>query len=168
MIDDRDQFRTDPKDLFVLYPQSQPTVSDWRVGKSEDLFVGSLKYLGRGADDIEHQRSVLFLKASKSWIIEDSLVGSGRHTLRWGFHLHPRVSAEVVNDNIVALHEEGEAVLVKHSASTSGNWKISTDLYSPEYGVVEESSVAVFATSKELPCRFTIEISCCKEAPSWV
>jgi uncharacterized heparinase superfamily protein len=66
--------------------------------------------------------------------IFDELVGTGTHNLRWSFHLHPSVHAELCDSRSVRLKAAaGEWTLSWNGADLVSS--IEQSWFSPSYGV---------------------------------
>jgi uncharacterized heparinase superfamily protein len=84
---------------------------------------------------VTHERVFLFQKPSGSLTITDRLLGAGRHTVRWHFHLAPGVKAEPIDARAIMLSASGRSWLFQTPSGVAVSLEPAD--YSPSYGVSE-------------------------------
>lgn len=89
-VDGQEQNTTEEGTPFYIGDEASPRLLHWETSDKRDLVSAAhygYKHLPNGP--ITHQRSVMFEKTKRYWLIEDKLSGSGRHTFRFCFHIAP-------------------------------------------------------------------------------
>ena len=146
-IDGVEQNELRPDYLFRMFETSSVEHLGFEDTPDHVEYRGRHTGYERLAAPVAHERSFRLVRNSGGLFINDRLIGTGAHAIRWHFHLAPGVDVEPV--------EQGAFVLV----TSNGRWKFLVDpaltavlsdaWYSPSYGV-------------RVPCRamdFTITTS---------
>lgn len=80
----------------------------------------------------------------------DRVAASGRHRLRWSFHLHPEVRPQLTPQGFILTIPEGGALHLTSNAAAP-DLKVSKSEYSPAYGRKEASHVCIAEGEYVLP-----------------
>ncbi|HSB33187.1 MAG TPA: alginate lyase family protein [Nitrospirota bacterium] len=92
--------------LFLLPDDAHAGVTRWETGDT-DIFLGEHHGYERLPHPVVHRREIRFSKTSREWIIIDSFLGNGEHTLYWNFVLSPDVQQALrITSETVPLREE--------------------------------------------------------------
>jgi hypothetical protein len=62
---------------------------------------------------VRHERSILFVKEQKFWIIKDLLYGEGSHSLNLRFHFHPQCFLTALKNNLFQVSIEKPVLYFK-------------------------------------------------------
>lgn len=107
VIDNQDQIPLDGS-IFSLSPSSGETeLIEWY--NDDDETRVSAKHTGymRLQDPVIHYREIRLIKNEKMVSIKDWFAGNGKHLLEWYFHLHPSITALIMNTDVVLTNKEG-------------------------------------------------------------
>jgi hypothetical protein len=85
-IDGVEQNTTDPDLPFVIGNEAHPRVLRWETTPERDIITAEHDGYKRLTEGVTHRRSVRFEKPYRLWMIEDSLHGTGEHSLSFRFH----------------------------------------------------------------------------------
>jgi len=90
------------------------------------------------------------------FLISDSIAGSGRHQVRWRFHLHPQLKVSRCNDGVIEFGDRF-ALRVK---SEGANVRIGRGWYSATYGARVPVEVCEILFDGALPAaaEFVVEV----------
>jgi uncharacterized heparinase superfamily protein len=150
-----------PDEPFRLIPADAPRAVGWRLGTRRACLVAEHRGYRRLPAGLVHRRSILMDRAAATFLIEDRLLGKGRHRFLASFHLAPGWSAMVGDDGWTARGSEG-------GPSVRFLWKrrpegstvaVEEDLHSPSYGVTGPARTVRVRWSGEAPCRMRYALS---------
>jgi uncharacterized heparinase superfamily protein len=134
-IDGIEQNEINPEWLFRMFESSKPEHVSFDNGANIAQYVGRHHGYERLPDPVTHERVFLFQKPSGSLTITDRLLGAGRHTVRWHFHLAPGVKAEPIDARAIMLSASGRSWLFQTPSGVAVSLEPAD--YSPSYGVSE-------------------------------
>ncbi len=152
-----------PSEPFRLPGLDEPSILRFVSRRGFDLVEAEHRGYMRLASPVLHRRVLLLNKRTGRFVIEDSLVGRGRHALEWYFHLDPECEASVEAAGSVVRGRTGPLrfailpLLLPEGASA----RVEADRFSRAYGRVESSFRARYEWSGPLPitARFALEIA---------
>jgi len=114
-------------------------------------FGGYGKLIG---DKIEHVRKISFGKTSNKIIVEDFISGKNKHVVSSFVHLHPNISVEATENQIILIGPG-----LNCEINTLGNsYKIRDSFYFPGYGIKLKNKVIEITSEKLLPVTLQYEI----------
>jgi hypothetical protein len=166
MVDGQEQNRFGEGGLFWLHADATPRCLAWQTESEPELFAGEHDGYTRLADPVVHRREFRLDKRTRTLVITDRLLGSGRHEAAWNFTLAPGASVRPVGEMQWELAAGSlRAVLglervEPETARVGLRAEIAEAFVSPRYGVQETASALRFCTAATLPlsCRFRIRI----------
>jgi hypothetical protein len=89
-VDGAEQAETFESLPFVIGDESRPRLVRWQSDEEADLaIVEHDGYARLASGAVRHRRAVLFDRRARLWLIEDALLGEGRHAFRFRFHFAP-------------------------------------------------------------------------------
>ncbi len=86
---------------FMWLKKAVASCSHWHSSTTEDFFVGWHDGYRRLADPVTHRRRIVFDKATRRVLIEDSLQMDGEHDIELFFHCSERCRVEHSDDGYV-------------------------------------------------------------------
>jgi hypothetical protein len=142
MVDGVEQNDLRPDWLFRLFETSHAESISFADNDGVVEYVGRHHGYERLPDPVTHERTVQFTRQSGKLVIVDRLLGRGRHSLRWHFHLAPGVSAERAGGAAIALtaaarrpEASARPVVCALHVPSDVAIAIRPAAYSPSYGV---------------------------------
>jgi Heparinase II/III N-terminus/Heparinase II/III-like protein len=164
-VDGREQNTTEQGTPFFIGDEAHPRKLHWETTDLRDLVIAEqygYKNLPRG--QITHRRAVMFDKAERYWLIEDTLSGSGRHTFRFCFHIAPGLEVLPEADGVTAIrnHENNSRMLVVpldsiEEQAVESNWKerpvLEPRWFSRDYGTKTPSIALCWSIEVEAPLK---------------
>jgi hypothetical protein len=152
-VDGAEQNTTRRETPFVIGDEASPRVLRWDSDGERDLVVAEhhgYRRLQSGA--ITHRRAVLFDKRRGFWLVEDALLGAGRHTFRFVFHLAPGPAARAQTDGAVEARDRiTGARLYVAPLDAVGAAALEPRHTSRDYGAREESQAACWTIEQHAP-----------------
>jgi hypothetical protein len=151
-IDGEEQNRTCERAPFVIGDDARPRVIRWETGPDRDLVIAEHYGYHRLPSSVTHRRAVLFDKRSRFWLIEDALLGEGRHRAKFIFHFDSGLVVESLDAGLVEAcdHRAGAALLVA-ALGSNGALTIEDRWTSRHYGERRASQAAVWSVDSALP-----------------
>jgi len=153
-VDRKEMNRFDPENLWSMQNDARAECTTWRIGPSEDLFVGLHQGYRRLGASV--RRQIRLEKQSDALEIIDTIEGQGDHELTVPLHLAPGVVAEPRGDGF-RLSSAGRAFEVT-GLGEGWTFAIEPCTVSPSYGVLKPSSRLVWRRSGVLPARLAVTI----------
>ncbi|HLM55305.1 MAG TPA: alginate lyase family protein [Pyrinomonadaceae bacterium] len=93
-VDGEEQNTTHARLPFRIGDEARPRLLRWESTPARDRLVAEHRgYARLPKGPVTHRRSVVFDKAARLWLVEDTLEGAGRHAFRFVFHLAPGLAA---------------------------------------------------------------------------
>ncbi len=105
-VDGREQNTTEESAPFYIGDEASPHLLHWESSDQNDLVIADhygYKNLPKG--QITHRRSVMFEKTKRYWLIEDTLLGAGRNTFRFCFHIAPGLEVLRKADGLTEIRD---------------------------------------------------------------
>ncbi|MBA2528021.1 MAG: alginate lyase family protein [Pyrinomonadaceae bacterium] len=103
-VDGREQNTIEEGTPFNIGDEARPHQLRWESNDQRDLVIAEhygYKNLPNG--QITHLRAVMFEKTERYWLIADTLLGTGRHTFRFGFHIAPGLEVLPKADGLMEI-----------------------------------------------------------------
>ena len=152
-VDGAEQNTTRRETPFVIGNEAEPRVLRWESDGARDLVVAEHDgYLRLAAGPITHRRSVLFDKRQGFWLVEDALLGAGRHAFRFRFHLAPKLAARARPDGAAEVSDTiTNARLLVVPLDPLGCVALEPRHSSRDYGALEESQAACWTLTRDAP-----------------
>ena len=174
-VDGSEQNTTEEGTPFYIGDEASPHQLHWESSEQRDLVIAEhygYKNLRNG--QIIHRRAVMFEKAERYWLIEDTLSGVGRHTFRFCFHIAPGLEVLPEADGLTEIRDnENNARLLiaslelreepaaerdlKEGPATRVNWKegpaVESRWFSRDYGSKLPSVALCWTVEAEAPLR---------------
>lgn len=142
--------------------------SSWISQERFDYVVASHDGFTRLSQPATHTRSIIFFK-NNYWVLRDRVESAGEHKLQILFHLDPRVSASLVEENGARLLVENNSTVALQIAAfpKSIAWSKEEGWVSECYGEKREASVLALTVlakgSEELVTFLLPEVAAVKE-----
>jgi hypothetical protein len=162
-VDDAEQNRIEESQLFVFGNEARPKTARWQTSAEADRVSGRHFGYERLPGKVRHERSVVFDKRNRWWLLEDRLLGTGTHRLTARFHLANGL--EVVLIDLTATirdPETGVGLLIlliesEPPSSDSHQWvpKLESQFVSRQYGSRLPSTTVAWSNNLEFPCRLS-------------
>ncbi|MBV9523002.1 MAG: alginate lyase family protein, partial [Alphaproteobacteria bacterium] len=133
MVDGIEQNEFNPEWLFRMFEKAKPEHLACHETEAAVIYRGRHDGYARLDQPLIHERIFVFLKAQRSLVIKDRLVGSGRHRLRWHFHAAPGISLTPGDATRFSLSSGNSTFLLSVPPGLGGT--IGMSWYSPSYGV---------------------------------
>ena len=152
-VDGAEQNTTRRETPFHLGNEAEPRVLRWESDRARDLVVAEHEgYRRLPAGAITHRRSVLFDKRLKLWLVEDSMLGAGRHAFRFVFHLAPGLAARARPDGAAEVSDTiTNARLLVAPLEPLGQCALEARHSSRDYGAREPSQAACWTLTRDAP-----------------
>jgi uncharacterized heparinase superfamily protein len=102
---------------------------------------------------VTHYRGVMFVRPpapNAGWVIQDRLVGEGRHHCALRFHFPPEVELRAEDSRAVRAVDSHGGVGLRMSFSEAG-WRVSEGLWSRRFGQWESAPVVTLERTVTLP-----------------
>jgi ubiquinone/menaquinone biosynthesis C-methylase UbiE len=132
-VDDVEQNEINPDWIFRMFEKANPE----HLGFTEDRDCVEYRGRHRGYERLDqpvtHERSLRLNRETGLLLIEDRLIGTGEHELKWHFHLAPGVGARSGSREVFELSTARGPVLIAGDPVLVGD--IENSWYSPSYGV---------------------------------
>lgn len=137
---------------FRVARRYPPREVRFRQGPHEAVLEGCFDgYSSLIGDGIRHCRKLRFSAADRQLLVEDVVLGEGRHVMESRIRLHPQV--QVHHDaGDLQLSRAGVSCRIQALAGQAVP-AVEGGLYSPEFGLTKQTSVLSFRLEGELPLR---------------
>src|SRR5207248_1471086 len=106
-------------------------------GAERDVFVGAHSGYERLVPAATPVRRIALDHVRHSLNVTDTIVGTGRHTVRIPLHLAPGVGVERLSERALLLRAAGKTFLLEWASDTTWDVEIGPGRVSPRYGVIE-------------------------------
>ncbi len=127
---------------------TSPEFLNWASTLEQDVVEAQHHAYERLPQPVIHKRKITFNKHQRTFLIEDNLMGAGRHEIELMFHFAPELRVTNLGRNFLALEGEEFALLKFQHAFTLEDWE-----HSPSYGVLNYAKSAHLKVSAELPLK---------------
>ena len=150
MVDSVEQNTIDAEMLFVIGNEAEPAIVAFEAGEAMD--VASAEHFGyrRLSEPVVHRRAVEFNKNDGYWTIADTFAGTGRHELRFSFHIAPGMVIEIGGDGVVSI-AAASGVRVFMFTDLSAVPGVSQAWRSRNYGNREETQMLSWTVHAAMP-----------------
>jgi hypothetical protein len=152
-VDGREQNTTEEGTQIRLGNQARPRVLRWESADQRDLVIAEhhgYKSLPNGP--VTHTRAVLFEKSERFWQIDDALIGSGRHTFRFCFHVAPGLEVLPKEEGLTEIrNKENGARLLIASIDLNAQPVLEPRWFSRDYGAKIPSVALCWKLEAEAP-----------------
>lgn len=153
MVDDKEI--ADWNDLWTVKKDgTNPRVLSWSTNASVDLLEAEHFGYERLPDPVVHRRKFMFDKTTNEILITDTLTGHQAHAVLLRLHFHPTVSIEREEKNRYLASNGGHRIRI----DTSEEADVTETLYSPSYGVLQQSTGLQIRLRTALPYTLTTRI----------
>ncbi len=98
---------------FMWLVQPEVSIKKAVLGSRFDYVQAFHSGFERLAGGVRHERTILFMKEEKFWIIKDLLYGEGLHALNLMFHFHPQCSLHALKKNLFQVSIEKPVLYIK-------------------------------------------------------
>jgi uncharacterized heparinase superfamily protein len=154
MVDDMEI--VDWTDLWSIRKDTtHPRVLKWGTDSASDILEAEHFGYQRLPDPVIHRRKFLFDKTTNELLVTDTLTGQQAHTLQLRLHFHPAVLIEREGKNRYLASHGGHRIRI----DTSEEADVTETLYSPSYGILEQSSGLQIRLRAALPRSVTTRIT---------
>lgn len=134
---------------------TNPIVLEWSTSPEGDVLDAVHSGYFPLPDPVSHRRKFVFGKNVNELLITDILTGIQPHTMQLRFHFHPSVSVErEENNSYLAMNGDARIRIV-----CSEEAEVIRTLFSPSYGVLQESTGLQVRIRKALPHTISTQIS---------
>lgn len=138
----------------------RPRVSRIQSGAIQEMHYVRGTHFGYRYLGVIHSRTII-LAPDNSWIVVDSLQGSGRHRVESFVHFHPAIRVEPRPNGASASAELSAAQWIIHSPNSryflrnlhEGRFVARESWYSPEFGLRQSQFVLQCTWEGELPMK---------------
>lgn len=130
--------------LWFLENDAIPEVRHWSSSKDTDILVGAHSGYQRLKSPITPVRTIMLEKSTHRLFIADDFECAGEHAVRIPYTFAPGIKIEVVSDGVWRVISHTTSFLAISSASKAWTGTISSTLYSPSYGIAEDTVSLVF------------------------
>jgi uncharacterized heparinase superfamily protein len=120
-------------------------------------FSGAHDGYRRLRGDVIHERRVEY-DASEGWIVQDRIIGMGKHSVESFINIHPDFKASIQGQEIALLNRKCKKQAARIIVADQHNLKLIRGWYCPEFGLRLENDVIVLSESKELPLEMAYRI----------
>ena len=149
-----------PAEPFHLPGVDAPRIVRAAFRPGFDLVEAEHRGYARLPDPVVHRRIVLLNHRTRRVVIEDRLLGRGRHRLEWFFHLAPGVAARVGEDGRSIEARAGAVAFALEASRLPEGARLALvpSEFSPGYGRVVEAACAAWTFEGTLPvtARFVV------------
>ncbi len=165
-VDDTEQNSIEESQPFLFGNEARPITTSWQTTAVEDRVSGLHFGFERLPGKVRHERSIVFDKRNRWWLIEDQLHGAGMHKITARFHLADGLEVVLIDLVATVRNLETDAGLIIFStdslpttpaATDPGQWasKLESQFVSREYGSRQHSTTVTWSKTEVLPCRFS-------------
>jgi hypothetical protein len=139
---------------FVIGDEAHPKVLLWETGPESDHVMAEHPGYQRLANGVRHRRSLKFFKKDRWWLIEDELVGKGKHAIAARFHLNTGLDIAVDSEGVVSARDNttGSQLLVR-AIGLSQQPVLERIFSSRHYGSKSPSISACWTLERSVPTK---------------
>ncbi|MER3427203.1 MAG: hypothetical protein C4334_03745 [Pyrinomonas sp.] len=151
-VDDEEQNEIERRAPFAIGDQARPRLLRWEASPEADHLIAEHYGYCRLPHPVTHRRAVFFDKRKLFWLIEDALLGTGRHRFKIIFHFDAGLTVEPFDGAAVEArdHRRGSSLLVvpldlRQAPAIESRWT------SRHYGERRASQAAVWTHTATVP-----------------
>ncbi|HEX8028600.1 MAG TPA: alginate lyase family protein [Vicinamibacterales bacterium] len=147
VVDDEEQNEFKAEWLFRMFEKAKPEHLRFDASDRITVYQGRHDGYQRLAGAVIHERRFELDHGSGTLTIDDSLEGSGNHSLRWSFHCAPGIVASFDRQGMQLASNQSRWLLRAEQTLTAS---VSEGFYSPSYGVAVANAVVAYSTTASL------------------
>lgn len=134
---------------------TSPELLNWTSTTEQDVILAQHHAYERLPQPVVHKRKITFNKRQRTFLLEDSFIGKGKHEIELMFHFAPELKVVDVGRNFIALEGE-EFALMKFQSVREGRMDFTLEdwEHSPSYGVLQNAKSARLKAKTDIPMKF--------------
>jgi uncharacterized heparinase superfamily protein len=153
-IDDEEQQTIIEEEPFVVGGEASTRVLIWESTAEGDRVGAEHSGYERLHEPVTHRRKIVFNEPDRCWLIEDELVGKGKHKVATRFHFDAGLDVKLSNNNSVIAGDEVSGVrLLVRSFDLDQPAELEARFTSRHYGSKVESVAACWTINASVPCK---------------
>ena len=153
-VDDEEQQTIIEEAPFAVGGQAAARAWVWESTAERDRVGAEHSGYEHQHEPVTHRRVIVFNKPERGWLIEDELVGKGRHKIATRFHFDAGLDVRLSDSNSVIAGDESSGVsLVVRSLDLDQPAELEAQFTSRQYGSKVESVAACWTTNTSVPCK---------------
>lgn len=153
-LDDVEQNTISEDSPFIIGDEARVNVLCWESTLELDRIVAEHSGYQRLTAPARHRRSVTFYKPERWWLIEDEIIGEGKHEVAARFHFAPGLEVKHFDKSFVMARDElTRAGLLLGSLDLDQPVKLERQFTSQHYGSRLESFSACWVTRTKVPSK---------------
>ena len=149
-VDDVEQNTTDPAIPFIIGNEARPRTLSWETTAEADSVTAEHYGYQRLPQPVIHRRTVRFKKDQRFWLVEDELIGDGRHNLAFRFHCAPGLDVTVAGCLRLLDRVTGARLFVASLSGFPGP-ELQSGFVSTDYGAKQASIIACWSEKAVVP-----------------
>lgn len=154
-IDDEEQQTTREETPFTNGGEAAARALVWESTAERDHVVAEHVGYERLAEPVIHRRAITFHKLTRWWLIEDELIGKGKHKISTRFHFGAGLDVSPFDHNtVMATDPQGGVALLVRPLDLDKPAELETQFTSRHYGSKEPSVSGCWTTVAEVPRKF--------------
>ena len=145
----------------MLWRYSRDAVPEglkWESDNKMDLVSAVHNGYARLEDPVLHERTVIFDKVNKKWLIKDNLKGKGSHIIEWFFHFDVGIDFAINGNKVETTCKDEKNIVLTFETKPGLMLRKEKSYVSKSYGIKEEGDVLVALINDLLPVKLTIDI----------
>lgn len=151
-VDGAEQNTTNPALPFFIGNEARPRILNWDTNPEADAVTAEHYGYQRLPQPVIHRRTVRFDKRERFWLIDDELVGEGRHDFTFRFHCAPGL--EVTAAGWLRLSDQATGVrLFVASLNGFSGPELQSGFVSTDYGAKQASIIGCWSEQASVPQR---------------
>lgn len=157
-IDGESQNEIKKEMLWDFKRDAIPVVHKWVSDPGKDYIVAEHNGYHRLKCPVSHVRSIVFDKVKKDWKITDSLIGEGKHQVKWFFHFDTGIDFIISNNTARTLCDDGNNIEIIFEKMPGLVLNKEESFISKSYGIKDRAKMLVASLEREVPIKLNIEI----------
>ena len=160
MVDGQEINRIPPDEPFRLERDARVRVLEWCVGDDEVRLVAEYDGDGCLARPVVHRRSVRYMLAEQTWLIEDLLQGAGKHAVEARWHFTPGMEPDVqTRRHGLAITVGGLQLDVAMTDVDQWSYRTERSWISPAYGVKQAAPILTMIAEFRSRCKLQMSVA---------
>jgi hypothetical protein len=160
VVDDQEQNRLIPAQIFRIVPDSTVVVHEWRSTPESDRLDAEHTGYTKLEQPVRHRRTFALHKQTGIWELSDVLTGVGKHRADWYFHFDVGIELSRVNDMVFRTHSQGTNLEIAARSETPLAFNITDGWVSRRYGHKLPAKVLSISAEFESMCRMALTMQC--------
>jgi hypothetical protein len=153
-MDDQEQQTTSEETPFTNGGEAAARVLVWESTSERDRVVAEHDGYERLPEPVKHSRAITFDKINRWWLIEDELVGKGKHKVATQFHFNAELDITTFElSGVMARDQQHGGSMLVRSLDLDQPAELEAQFTSKYYGSKEPSVSACWTTVAEVPCK---------------